>query len=391
MSFRTFFKRSSSNGDALDRALNAWVDSDRHSGRSEESRTDDSKQQDSLVTDALEFHRWADETRRTDSAATGPAASTWNRVLRGTAQAESRGGDMSTAALSPERQSAIIQQVRPWNRQQISRYLNNAAMLVIVFGVAFAGAFMAMQVNQPGGSNDNFALMGQNDESGTCDVEPLSVERVMEIVKNPAPYLDNGPAGEPTVPEGENNTMFVELYEPEWTTDVRGTSEKPDEAQFNAVESTVDKYLQCHVFGTVGQSYRFWSPLVIQRQVLAQFPVFADEESVRAWLEVELDQPALSHNEFWERSLSNYDVASISVNPDPALAIQQSGSNYYFAEFITVGVSVENAEGETVLLTTGTGNQLISQNTNTHVLVVTVAQSQESDQWYIVAHYPLGR
>lgn len=297
---------------------------------------------------------------------------------------------MSSAVLSPEPQSVIIQDVPKFNGQSISRYLNYAASLLIVFGVAFTGAFMAMQINQPDGSNGQFALFGQSDE-GTCEVEPLSVERVMEIVKNPAPYLDDGPAGEPTVPEGENNPMFVELYEPEWTTDVRGTSEKPDEAQFDAVESTVDKYLQCHVFGTVGQSYRFWSPLVIQRQVLAQFPVFADEESVRAWLEVELDRPALSHNEFWERSLSNYDVASISVNPDPALAIQQSGNNYYFAEFITVGVSVENAEGETVLLTTGTGNQLISQNTNTHVLVITVAQSQESDQWYVVAHYPLGR
>lgn len=297
---------------------------------------------------------------------------------------------MSSVAMSPDAQSAIIQDVPKFNRQLMSRYLNYAASLLIVFGVAFAGAFMAMQINQPGSSDGNFALFGQSDEAATCDVEPLSVDRVMEIVKNPIPYLENGPAGEPTVLEGENNPMFVELYEPEWTTDVRGTAGKPDGAQFNDVVSTVDRYLQCQVFGTIGQVYRFWSPLVIQRHVLAQFPVFADEESVRAWLETELDQPALSHNEFWGRSLSNYDVASISTNSDPALALQQSGNNYYFAEFITVGVSVENPEGETVLLTTATGNQLISQGTNTHMLVITVAQPQDSDQWYVVAHYPLG-
>src|SRR5699024_5733050 len=92
-----------------------------------------------LANDALEFHRWADETRRTDPAATGPAASTWNRVLRSTAQAESRGGDMNFAALSNESQSAIVYDSRPYQPKNISRYLNLAATIAIVFAVTIGG------------------------------------------------------------------------------------------------------------------------------------------------------------------------------------------------------------------------------------------------------------
>lgn len=91
-------KRSSPDDDQLDAVLNAWVSGEshqRHSERSEESRIHELYKQNELAKDALEFHRWAEDVRQSESAARGPAADTWNRILRSTAQAKSRGEDMS--------------------------------------------------------------------------------------------------------------------------------------------------------------------------------------------------------------------------------------------------------------------------------------------------------
>lgn len=298
---------------------------------------------------------------------------------------------MSSVAMSTSTQTAFGFGEKPLSKQQINRYLNYAASLLIVFGVAFAGAFMAMQINQSGGSNGPFSLFSQSDDSATCDVEPLSVDRVMEIVKNPVPFVVNGSGGEPTPATNAYAPWSNELYEADLALDLRGNRTAPDEEQFQDAKSVANAYLQCVLTGTVAQAFSFWHPVVIQESVLMAFPVFADETSVRELLKDELPKPVLEADgfAFWADVISAYDVGSIGVNPQQELALYQESLSSYASGIITIGVSIENPQGETVLLVSATGNQIVSRDRfASDMLVVTLAKSRSGDNWYVVSHFP---
>lgn len=304
---------------------------------------------------------------------------------------------MSSAAMSSQLHAASVYDSRPFNRGQITRYLNYAASLLIVFGVAFAGAFMAMQMNQPENSSGQFALFSQTDDSATCDVEPLTVERVMEIVRNPYPFMLNGPLGDPAQPENPENSLYTGLREGGWwdkSTIGIGMKTEPTGEVFQNASQFANEYLNCLQTGSFGQVLTFYSPIYIQDFVMEFFPVFADEDEVLAFVEEYIDSmPEDDERRYflWLRSTMHaMDIKEASVNSDPQLALQQTMWGGYNRFSVTFGVEFTNLQDETVYLTSGTGNELIPfpQQSQGNI-VVSVAWDRVGERWYVLPHSPV--
>lgn len=337
-----------------------------------------------------DLRRDVDDAHGIIDGANAPPRTMWTSI-RAQAQPETKKEEttmIASKALSHD-PAAIA---RPVARQKggVRHTLGIAASFALVMSVAFAGWFATMQLNQPGDSNGQFALFGQTDEA-VCDVEPLSVDRVIDIVKNPVPFVMNGPGGEPTPATSANAPWSGELYEADLELDLQGSRIAPSEEQFDAAGSVADAYIQCMVTGTLAQVFSFWHPVVIQESVLLAFPVFADEASVREMLEIELPKQALELDSFgfWADVISAYDVASIGINPERELALYQESLSSYAEGIVTVGAKIENPGGDTVLLVTATGNQLVSRDAfKWDMLIVTVAKSRSGDNWYVISHFP---
>lgn len=301
---------------------------------------------------------------------------------------------MNSAALIPERQSAIIQEVRPLNRQQISRYLNNAAMLVIVFGVAFAGAFMAMQINQPGGSDGNFALLGQTEESATCDVEPMTVDEALAIVEDPFGVNDSQPdwfreeqlrrglgaTDTPMVPHNIVDQALLESFQ-----------NPPDEDDFAIAIERLNGFLACTQNGTIGQALWFIRPFELQRIVLSDLPVYRDEAAVRSVLEELLPMHGSILVAHSESAFVDSDYV-FSANTDIEQAASSTTTHsfrYGASEAIMIGITVSDQNGEVVFEndSRGRANPAGPLMTTDRFRVIMI-ESAIDEQWYVLAVIP---
>lgn len=385
MTFPNFPKRSTSEDEALDQSLNTWANSAPHSERSEESRPVNSSHPDDLTTAALEFHRWADETLRSDRAATGPAADTWNRVLRSTAQTQSRGGDMSSVAMSTSTQTAFGLGEKPFGRQQVTRYLNYAASLLIVFGVAFAGAFMAMQINQHGGSNGPFALFSQTGDAAACDVEPMTVDGVMEIVENPYRYMDEddypkpwGSSNPPTPWEDDYQEVFPRLSSPIGT----GYGDEPTQTAFDDASAVISRYIAClQEDGSVAMMLRFSDPFSIQHHIRMEFPFYRSEDQVREYVTEWLQSGDQYHSLEFERQGEMLTFRQSDQKSGAGTQIHDFGMG--FDQIIYIGSEVYQESGEFIGYYHPNVRQISGENLN-YGMLFTLLHSRYTGEWYVV-------
>lgn len=278
-------------------------------------------------------------------------------------------------------------------------HLSVATTLALVLTVALAGWLVTMQINQPGGSNDRFAgILGTPEamHAQTCDVESLSVDRVMDIVRNPFPYMKNGPLGDLETGESLNNSFSSELREADWwdrSLIATGSKSIPSVEVFEESSAFANEYLACLLNGTLGQVWSFYSPISIQEFVLGEFPVFPNEEDVETYLEAKLNSQLTEDTHYFSwlaLSLRSMDASTVTVNPERELALQQSmwsGTPNTFT--IALGVEVTNSNGDRVYLSTGTGNELIRHEAGQRNLIISVAWNDPYGHWYILPLAPL--
>lgn len=271
----------------------------------------------------------------------------------------------------------------------IHRYAKIVATIALVLAVA-AGGWFTMVHLQPEQSAPRMAVVQATPDSGdqTCDVAPLSVDEVMAIVRNPVPFMHAGAVGSSSVipdptPQG------AELFELSLDLELFEASQVPTEEQFQSASTVANQYVTCMVFGTQGQVWRFYSPASIQKTILAEFPVFAEESQVQARVEERLSEPAYEGDFAWEVLSFIPEIRSVTINPDRQLAIVQASESSYYDQVMSIGVVIEDVDGNVVAHTNGTGRNLIPNDPtvtgrNDVELHIVIAKSRGSDTWSVI-------
>lgn len=276
-------------------------------------------------------------------------------------------------------------------RARFGHYLNLAATIALVLAVAVAGWFATSQLNQPGGSDSRFALLGQTDETASCDVEPLTSDDVMEIVRNPYRYMFN---------RADPNSVALVSYEfmaqqelavgfyfpsPGEFKSVNRTT--PDEGEFEEAQAAVNTYIACMRDATNGQYWALLHPIAVQEQILAGFPVFADEETVSAHVEEVIDEPVIDIYNRMSGFYFAYGDVNIAANPDPEKADLILYASADYESTIAMGVVVTDEDGEVILETGSTGYpHQIRPGAITLRPVIVVQQSSATGEWYVMPY-----
>lgn len=332
-----------------------------------------------------------DEAHRTVAGGDNPSPNIWAQV---------RSQVIATKSQENPQMSTIAMQAKPVSTPArstisspplLSRFANVAAAVVLVSALVLSGWYAVTNLGPADGDNNNgiaFAPTGEMTESDACNVEPLTVDRVMEIVMNPGPFLENGAAGDPRPNENPSSPYNLDLYEADMWVHIPSNPlavNHPDEAQFDEVGAIADAYLNCLLFGTLGQAWTFYSPVHIQQEILSEFPVFRTEEEVRASVEQRISQPAYLSDRVWNGLVTDYEPASISINPDYQLALSRTYSPGLFSEVMFFGISLVDADGAPLYLTNGTGAVLVGNPS--YQIKVNVGKSAINGSWFVVPYF----
>ncbi len=344
----------------------------------------------------LDTHRMAMSAVRSDPAAKGPAAGTWNRVLRATAQSSSKGFEEMTATTwdgsIPTSSLGSTERVKG----RLPRFTTIAATLAVVSLLAFGGWFAA--TNLPPASEDlRLAVMQATPlVASTCDVESMTVDRVMAIVKNPYSAYDEDEITSSSQLSLWRDRSKMEFLEPLFAgVDLELMDRFTYPAREPGFDNAIDRangFLACAQGGTVGQLLNFMDPREIQRVVLSNHPVFRDEAGVRATVEELVGLPA-STFVFPGQTPIPYAGLTLSANPERASALVAMGSDatrYEATQLMMLGVVATNTEGTIVYQ----GNADGSANPNAGLtrqsqFRLILKQSSINGQWYVWATIPM--
>ena len=330
------------------------------------------------------MQRVLDTGHRSRPGADTPPADTWQRVIAQVHPQPEEKSEMNATTLP-----ASITQEHPVPRivrRGIGHYISLAATIAIVAAVAMAGWFATMQLNQPDG---RFALFGQTDEAAVCDVEPLTVDEVMEIVRNPFRYMYDR-----ADPETRDQHFFFSTTE---TDLVRGSllpshetlksvnRVTPSEETFEEARQVADRYIACMKDATHGQLWALTDPMWVQQFVLWNFPVFVDEQAVIDYLEDVIEQPVEGQYNQLSAFYTRYGDVEIVANPDIERSAQPLIATAYGDPLIAIGVVVTDENGEVILETGSTGypHQIRAGSIATRPIII-VQQSTATGEWYVL-------
>jgi|GEM_PF-6032216 len=314
--------RLTAEDDDLDYFLNTHLTSD---GPPDASERFDVHDLDSLSVSASEFHRRMEAAQDRNLQASQPAPNLWERILD-KREIDERETEMSSPHLAldnrpidtfpvPGSQARLNR-----SRGDISRWTNMVIAVVLI--VAIGVGYWFSGFGPGGGRGDDsqqYAVLGLTpgvspDMSATgCNIDPLTTDQVMEIVRNPliplnemgaviaaspAPLLEADDPGLGGLPESELETST------------------PTEEEFAGINAAASAYYNCLSFGTNFQLWAIVAPNVVQTWILGNFPVFRDEATIRAWVEEVGPQSAEQH--FPDRNLlAGFINGDYRIEPDP--------------------------------------------------------------------------
>lgn len=355
-----------------------------------------------------DFETWMrrvlDNGHRARPDADAPPTDMWQQVLTKAQLNPSKEENMHTGILVSPIAEPSARRMHPADRKKgVGHYLNLAVTIALIVAVGAAGWFATSQINQPGDEDPPFAIMSATPSaevspelaSATCDVQPLSTDRVMEIVKNPSRFMTNGAAGVPSENAVAGSSQSAELWVADTDLEIVGESSEPTEEQFDEASEVANEYLNCLVYGTQAQIWTFYSPVMLQQKILAEFPVFAEESLVRERVEELSTQPAYQAEYLWVEALSintgplggppafEFDttIGLVSVNPELRLTRMHQSESSYYTHVLSIGIEIQDQEGEQIVLTNGLGNSIPQ---NVPVAYVQIAKLRSGDGWVII-------
>lgn len=280
---------------------------------------------------------------------------------------------------------------------RIRHTLSLAASFLIVMSVALAGWFATMQLNQPGGSDGQFGLFGQIDESATCDVEPMTVDEVIQRLEQPVGTNDDGESYPDWWPDERLRRVL-------WITDAAipphnyvdqtlldSFEVRPDEESFEIAREQMNGFLACAQNGTMGQAFWYIRPFELHRIVMAELPLYRDEAAVRTSVENLLPMPATGLVAYGDTAFTDPGLA-FQANPKIAEAAASNTTNpirFGASETIMIGITVTDQSGEIVFQ-----NDYLGRVNPAGPLLTTerfrliMGKSLIDEQWYVLAVIP---
>ena len=339
-----------------------------------------------------ELNRDVDADHRRIHGADGPPAHMW-QTIRAKARPESK-QEEDVMTTTPAITHSLVFAPRTDTRQQsgFRHTLSFAASFLVVVSVALGGWFATMQLNSPNGSDGVFGLLGQSDGEATCDVEPMTVDEVMAIVRNPYSAMEMKierfsvsypSAADRDLAEPIDMRLDLRLLDQTGTT--------PDEYTYEAVSARANDFLACLESGTVAQLFRFLLPVEVQRMILSNFPVFRDEGEIRKAVEELIVLPAHSVAAPQNEAIQSGEY-SYNVNPDrsSAKSFAAADARMYDADrILAVGIRITDSDGQ-VVFQNDSDNRAdpIGTLKTTDRMRIVIVQSMYDGEWYVYATIP---
>lgn len=326
--------------------------------------------------------------RRLDGAS-APPASMW-KSIRAQAQPETN-KEETTMIHSNSIVSSPYSATGPVSKESggFRHTLSLAASFLIVMSVALGGWFATMQLSQPP-DDSRFAMLPVTPDvaSATCDVEPMTVDEVMEIAENPYRYLDEsdypqpwGTSNPPTPWEDEYQEVQPRLPISLNT----GLDTQPTQTAFDESYTVISKYLGCmQTDGSVAMMLRFSDPFSIQYHIRTNFPFYRSEEQVRVYVTEWLELGEPYHAMTYER---NGETLTYRPAQDKSMAgTQVHDFGLGFDQVIYVGSEIYDERGDFVgnfhpglYMTYGVDQEYLDYG-----VVFTLLHSRYTGDWYIV-------
>lgn len=347
---------------------------------------------DEAVT-VLETHRNAMSAIRSDPAATGPAAGTWNRVLRETARPNAKGQhEMSATATFSTIAAGNFGWTKAKSGSRVAHSMNIAAALVVIAAIVAGGWFATTQNDQLPDPLPRFAAMGlQIDDpgNGVCDVAPLSVDEAIMILNDPLGSLTSDLETPP--PDMYVSGMFDRrsiqtpnvYYNMSNVYSMDTMSIDMISGDFDDAQPIVDEYLDCMFYGTVGQEWRLMDPTSVQYRLAVSLPTLASEQEARNLLPDILGQSGTFGG---SSSVSGLQTSRMRLNPDDAQTRYLAGTGYPgFSGFAIGPVQYLNPDGSLEMEADLHGNAIGKPDSRAeYSMNVIFAQSPLNQEWYVI-------
>lgn len=273
-------------------------------------------------------------------------------------------------------------------------YVNLAATLAIVAAVALAGWFATMQLNQPGSPEPRFAALGIEREdagNGVCDVEPLTVDEAIQIVRSPMFYLyggeDNARAdGWGQIIDEGHAMNFVGAPLRDWSqlTGLTPHAALPvSEEEFVEAYALAEEYRDCIQTGTRGQVWALFDPVVVQYEIATRIPLLQPMDETRIVIEQLLNEPTFAS------TAAAVNDRKWQVNPNTDLAVRiDHGMTFHVHRSILIPVQILDRDGEIVASYDIYGNRLPDGGFGREdSFNIVVAFSSVTETWYIAGAY----
>ena len=332
-----------------------------------------------------ELKRDVDTDHRRIDGAGSPPASMWKSIRAHVTPDEHK--EETTMIVSNVKPGVFTPMTSPASesRGRVRHTLSLAASFLIVMSVALGGWFASTQLNQPGGTDGHFALLGQVDDSATCDVEPMTVDGVMEIVENPYRYMDEddypkpwGSSNPPTPWEDDYQEVFPRLSSPIGT----GYGDEPTQTAFDDASAVISRYIAClQEDGSVAMMLRFSDPFSIQHHIRMEFPFYRSEDQVREYVTEWLQSGDQYHSLEFERQGEMLTFRQSDQKSGAGTQIHDFGMG--FDQIIYIGSEVYQESGEFIGYYHPNVRQISGENLN-YGMLFTLLHSRYTGEWYVV-------
>lgn len=379
----------------LDDALNCWADG--------ESSPPDKKED--LRDVAVEFHQHLSRAETRDPRANGVDPQLWSRIAAGhrkdTEMHAMRAVPKSVRQLRAEsttRHIPEVQRSRSWWGASLTISMAAGLVLALLIGMV---AVRYVPSGGEGGDNENLAAPSNVGATSIatptgpveCNVEPLTADEVMAIVRNPDPFVHTN-----------SNTDPRDTYDARFLMDSLGNdlellNGQPMGENKDAV-AFVNTYWACREHGSYGQLWALYHPYALQAEILNQFGLFMDQNEVNIWIQARVNSPAsvpyamspdskpiprptASNGQQPESRIANSDPRSIRGLAGPSWL----GNG----PILSLGTILLDDEGKTIMTTDGAAVMTGGVGYDGFAPAALIVYfDQTNDRWYFISPFTIG-